>query len=343
MEHLIRLFFKNFLDYKLIKIVHGHINETFQLILKTSEGEENWILQAVNTNVFKNLDILTNNSKVIAEHLVQMGYPKGILFPISAVDERIIVPFEGKYWRVYPFIEDSRNIQKASSPDEVYFASLAIGELYGYIQNISIGSIKNPIPRFHDYKGRMDSFNTALNSGFIGKYQEAENEIRYLIQNSQIVEKVIGYQQKFTLVQQVIHGDPKLGNILFDKSGPTIKAIIDWDTFMVGTPWIDFGDMVRSYTSSGDENEDHVYFNKLYFNALKEGLLESNFLEFKNNHKNLWKEFAKCVIYIQAIRFLTDFIIGNKYYKIDFESHNLFRAKNQISLLKDFIKQEKDI
>ena len=251
MEHLIRLFFKNFLDYKLIKIVHGHINETFQLILKTSEGEENWILQAVNTNVFKNTDILTNNARVIAEHLVQTGYPKGILFPISAVDERIIVPFEGKYWRVY----------------EVYFASLAIGELYGYIQNISIGSIKNPIPRFHDYKGRMDSFNTALNSGFIGKYQEAEDEIRYLIQNSQIVEKVIGYQQKFTLVQQVIHGDPKLGNILFDKSGPTIKAIIDWDTFMVGTPWIDFGDMVRSYTSSGDENEDHVYFNKLYFNA----------------------------------------------------------------------------
>ena len=78
MEHLIRLFFKNFLDYKLIKIVHGHINETFQLILKTSEGEENWILQAVNTNVFKNLDILTNNSKVIAEisrkPRVQMRY-----------------------------------------------------------------------------------------------------------------------------------------------------------------------------------------------------------------------------------------------------------------------------
>lgn len=330
---ILKKYFPNISNFKIIPIENGLINTTF--LVEENSGQKKYILQKINTSIFKNPKAIVENHCTINTLLQQNGYTKQrVEIYNNSYGELITLSETGNAWRLMSFIENSTTLLKVSDTKTVEKIAAAFSEFYKFINQNPL-PLQEVLPNFLDFDLRMKDFFWALEHGnpsFIAKAQPA---IEFIKTQINLPNQWIDWQKKLSLPNRIIHADPKISNILLDKHENPI-CIIDLDTVMNGTLLYDFGDMVRSYTNKLEEDNPKNIdnFDSEIFLALKHGFLQhlENVLE-KIELDNM-DYAAQIVIYIQAVRFLTDYLNGSVYYTIQRENHNLERAINQINLLK---------
>ncbi|MDA0987376.1 MAG: phosphotransferase [Bacteroidetes bacterium] len=316
---------------------NGHINSTYKVDIKSKKFNDAFMLQRINTKIFKNPEVLITSMRAVENHLKLKNYPKQIIVPkINNKGVYLTYDVNGFAWRSLPYINESISLEKAESPTIAFIAAKTFSEFYSYLWDFDLKKIKPSIPNFLNFEHRIKSFNDALQNADNDRKEAASDAIKFCKNFYSNVENFFYLQKNKLLPIRLIHADPKISNILFNKSKTKTKAVIDLDTLMAGTILYDFGDMVRSYTNNRleDDPREKNIFNIETFNAVKEGFLFHLKKKLEKIELDNLKLAAETVIFIQAIRFLTDYLKGDVYYKIKYPHQNLNRTKNQINLLK---------
>lgn len=336
----IKLIYMNFEpiqpDFTCTQLNSGHINRTF----KIQNNRENYILQEINSSIFQNVNSIIQNGLILSEHLKSENYPHEILNHLPFSNGEFIW---NNSWRILNYIANSVSFEKVASSEQCYEAAKFLGEFHLYLQNLDASKIQNPLPNFLNYDSRWEEFVQRIDFANRDRYAQSLPEIEFIYQNRGILDDWINLQKELPI--RIIHADPKISNFLFEAQNPEkIKSLIDWDTIMPGSILYDFGDMVRSYTNLKAEDDPNIgnNFSLQNYQALHAGFLyhlEDKLNSVERNHLNLA---AKSIIFIQAIRFLTDFLANDSYYRTSSENQNLDRAKNQINLLNEMMHSKLD-
>ena len=248
--------------------------------------------------------------------------------------------YDGGTWRLFKQIDNSYTINVVQNSEQAFSVGAFFGQFHSYLNGIEANQIQAVLPHFLDTKSRLDAFQLALQSAKSERLIASQQEVEWIVKHLDLPQKWIQLQVQKELAVRLIHADPKISNVLFDTLTHQPKAIIDWDTLMLGTILYDYGDMIRSYTNTkleDDPNPEGV-FNADVYHALTDGFLtETRTLLTKVELENL-PYAPQVIVYIQALRFLTDYLNGDVYYQCNYAEQNLNRTKNQINLLKNILK-----
>jgi thiamine kinase-like enzyme len=245
---------------------------------------------------------------------------------------------EGKYFRLTPYVKDSHSINSCSTADEAYEASFQFGRFTAAFKQFNPDDLKETIPQFHDLSFRWKQFLDSLKFGNQQRIKFAKKEIDQIKDHYNIVEKFNLIKSSHSFLKRVTHHDTKISNVLFNSSSKGI-CVIDLDTVMDGYFISDVGDMFRTYLSPANEEEQDlkkVVARKDFYNAILEGYLENMRDQMTVKERQNISYAGEFMIYMQALRFITDFINDDVYYGISYEKNNYNRTKNQLKLLQEF-------
>lgn len=317
----------------------GLINNTW----KIANGKNTFILQRINDRVFKKPDAIAYNVSITADYLHQ-HYP-GYLFvkPIKSVyGEDIFFDKDNGYFRLSPFVEDSHTIDVVEKAKQAFEAAYQFGKFTKLLADFDVTKLKITLPDFHNLSLRYQQFEQALSKGNTTRIQQSEKLINTIIANKYIADIFEKIKTSPQFKQRATHHDTKISNVLFDENNKGL-CVIDLDTLMPGYFISDVGDMMRTYLSPVSEEEKD--FSKIeirdeYFFAILEGYLGQLKGELSDEEKNHFVYAGKFMIYMQAIRFLTDYLNNDIYYGSKYEGHNFVRAANQLALLQKLIEKE---
>jgi Ser/Thr protein kinase RdoA (MazF antagonist)/NDP-sugar pyrophosphorylase family protein len=318
----------------------GHIHKTIYALLKESGGERERVFQRINPHIFKDTDRLVNNALQIEAHLKRADYPfepvpqlKGKGGSHWAMDKK------GGRWRAFPYVQNSYCRTQAENIEEVRQAAEAIGHLHSCLRTFNPLPIQPAIPGFFDLAWRWQQWTEALENALPERRVTAKPQIEALEARQFYVDEYEELKAMDQMPIRLLHGDPKLSNLLFDKHSQKVRAIVDWDTAQPGWIIFEFGDMVRSYTNPGGEDGDlsskeaQDKHDQLYTIVWK-GFLKYTDDWLTPGEKTHLPIGARWVIWMQALRFLADYLIGDNYYPVAFPDQNLERAKTHLALLR---------
>jgi hypothetical protein len=334
MIEIARLFFQFDHFHGAKSIGSGHINDTYQLVFELDGVPQRVLFQRLNHLVFKQPELVTANTLLVCQHLSTQDYPYQIARPLPAQDGSWIrKDADGNYWRAFSFIENSFTPEGTTDPHIAYEAARAYGAFSRALSNFPAQSLAETIPGFHDTDRRWDVFLKVIKADPVHRVQDSQQEISAMFAAKPVFDQISHLKSSGELPLRVAHNDTKAGNVLFDQTTKRALAIIDLDTVMPGTILSDFGDMVRTFAP--DQAEDSIQKPSLrpdVLDALTKGFLEQtgSFLT-QTERENLMLG-AAWMIGEQALRFLTDWLAGDVYYKISSPQHNLVRAQNQLAL-----------
>lgn len=318
----------------------GLINDTYLAL--TFGNEPDYVLQRINHNVFKDVKGMQHNIEAVTSHLRSKLEAAGcenterqVLEFVRLKDSSDTFYFDGEnYWRVSRFIPDSHTLQEVT-PATAHDAGKAFGRFQSMLADIGSDLVES-IPDFHNMEFRLHQLDEAVNNdaaGRVGEVHEILDEIQLRATHMCEPERM---HREGRLPKRICHCDTKVNNMLFDSNGEVL-CVIDLDTVMPSFIFSDYGDFLRTgaCTSAEDEpNLEKVDFNFEIFRSFTEGYL-SEAKSFLTKEELSWLPDAVALFpYMQAVRFLTDFIKGDTYYKISYPDHNLVRTKAQLHLLK---------
>lgn len=315
---------------------NGHINQTFLV----NTDQEKYVLQEINASVFKHPEDVIQNFEVVTNHIHKNQTSAKTPKLVRTIQENSHFTVDNEFWRMSTFLDHSLTIEEVITTDLAFTAAKAFGNFLVDIKDLSLDEIKVTIPGFLDFRNRLAEFEEVVKSCDKELRSNCSAQIELARKYSIWAEK---YEVAVSeLPKRICHLDTKINNILFDDRDLTPLCVIDLDTMMPGSVLYDYGDMVRSFTNSAaedDPNLDVVFCNKNILNSLTDGFK-------KGAAEILTPEEIKClpiggaaVIYVQGLRFLTDHLSGNKYYKSSYPEHNLIRARNQFKLLESYIEK----
>jgi len=318
----------------------GMINDTYKVFV---EGFEKpiYVLQRINNAVFQNVDMLQDNIEKITNHIRMKGKNTLKFFRTKKSDKSYY--FDGnKYWRLMLYVTDSTTFQTINT-EYSYLAGKSFGEFENLLSDMKepIGEI---IPNFHNIEFRLQQLHDAVKEDKVGRVELPEikyyiNEIEKRVNKMTLGERLF---REGKLPKRICHCDTKVNNMLFDKNGEVL-CIIDLDTTMPSFVFSDYGDFLRDAANTGtedDPNLDNINFNMEIFEAFTKGYLEGT----KNFLLPIEKENLSYAVllfpYMQTVRFLTDYINGDSYYKIKYPEHNLIRTRAQWRLFEKVEEKE---
>lgn len=321
----------------------GHINDTF--LIGIAESKEKYILQKINRNVFKIPEHVVHNIELYLNHLHQKNEFQLKTFKTS--DEKpYVIDENGDFWRMYNYIENSISYFVIEKEEHAFQAAKAFGKMQRLCLDLNTNDFFDTIPDFHNLDKRYLKFDKVLEISNEERKQNAKNEISFVKDQRKISNLITDLTISGELPIRVTHNDTKLNNVLLDsKTGEGI-CVIDLDTLMPGLVLYDFGDMVRTFTSPVPEDEKDstkVVLRKEIFAALSKGYLSELSTVLTTIEKKQLLNGAKYMILIIGIRFLTDYLENDVYFKTAYNEHNLVRARNQFALLADLLKNEKKL
>lgn len=325
---------------------NGHINDTFLVCCKTTEGTETrYILQRMNHNIFKNPPQLMENMVYVTEYLrakiiSQGGDPeRETLNVIKTKDGADWYQDSGQnYWRVFPFIENSMCLEKVENATDFYDSAVAFGNFQRMLADFPAETLHETIPNFHNTPSRFQDFRNAVQAGNKERAALAQKELSFVFDRKQDVSILTDLLAEGNLPLRVTHNDTKLNNILFDTDTHKALCIIDLDTVMPGLSLYDFGDSIRFGANTGAEDETDltkVGLDLTLFEAFTKGYLEGCKGSLTGKEIEMLPMGAKLMTFECGMRFLTDFLTGDHYFKIHRENHNLDRARTQFKLVAD--------
>ena len=301
----------------------GLINQTFEL----STQKNKYILQEINTKVFPNYQLGLQNIILIKEWLKKTNY--SYKFPSPILNQYI--GFDHKMWRLLPFVNNSRSINKISNINEVKESVKCIAEFYNYLKEFPTEKLNVTIPNFHSGKHKILAFRKALKTANNDRKKNAQKLILKIEENLKILIEWDGVY--IQLPKRVVHYDSKINNFLFEKKTNKVIALIDLDTLMPGCVLSDVGDMIRTYSNTvGEEYKDisKVVCNKDIVNGILDSFKKTCKLEVLEKQNLFFGGLA--ITFMQSIRFLTDYLNNDSYYNTNYKNHNLIRANNQYQL-----------
>ena len=326
----------------ILPLTQGLINTT----LKVSANGNSYILQKINDQVFKRPEDIAENIFFLAEHLQNNNPEYFFAAPIKTVDGLPLVYIKDHgYYRLFPFVSGSHAKETVETPEQAFEAAQQFGRFTKNLNGLDTDKLKITIPSFHNLTLRYAQFEEVLKTGNAERIAKTINQIKQVQQFSWIVEKFdqIKINPEFKL--RVTHHDTKISNVLFDKNDKGI-CVIDLDTVMPGYFISDVGDMMRTYLSPVNEEEknlEKIEVRNDFYKAIVRGYLSEMEEELTNSEKESFFYAGIFMIYLQALRFLTDYLNDDKYYGEKYPDHNLIRAKNQLVLLNRLIEKEQSL
>ena len=317
----------------------GLINNTWKITAPNNQ----YILQKVNGTIFSSPTNIASNIKSIGNYL-HIHYPQYFFVHILTTtngDAVYNLPDQSSY-RLFPFVTDSVTYSALLNPQLAYEAAVQFGRFANNLSHFPSERLHIPLPDFHNLSLRYSQFENSLNNGNPKRITEAATSIAFLKAQSTIVDDFEKIKLNPNFKQRVMHHDTKVNNVLF-KQDNTGLCVIDLDTVMPGYFMSDVGDMMRTYLSP--ESEEEKDYSKIevredYFKAILDGYLAEMKSELSTDELKHFVYAGKFMIYMQAIRFLTDHLQNDIYYGAQYPNHNFVRANNQIELLKKLIEKE---
>ncbi len=316
----------------------GHINDTYLI-----DNGTKYILQKINTNIFKDAEKLMKNIELVTEFLAGKikaagGDPDvGTLNIIKTVYGQNYRVFNGKSYRMYKFINGiSYNLP--DSNDILFEAGKAFGIFQNELSEFDASVLYESIPDFHNTRKRFENLKNSIAANKSGRADSVKEEIEFALSCEKYVDVVLDGIKDGSIPLRVTHNDTKLNNILFDAETKKCLSVIDLDTVMPGSMLYDFGDAMRFGASSAKEDEtnlDTVYCCLDKFEAFTKGFLGEVGKSATKREKELLPLSVLLMTYECGIRFLSDYIDGDTYFKIHYPEHNIDRARNQFKLVRD--------
>jgi hypothetical protein len=324
---------------------NGHINDTWCVVFRQAGVPVRSILQRINRNVFANPVAVMQNIARVTSHLAAQvidvpDRSRRVLTLIPARDGRNWhVDEEGNCWRAWRFIENARTYDAVESPEQAYRAAKAFGQFQKMLIGLPAPRLHDTIPDFHHTPKRFAALQQAIALDAAGRAILVKPEIEFAFAR----QSMTGILIDANLPERVIHNDTKFNNVLIDDNTGEGICIIDLDTVMPGLALYDFGDMVRTATSQASEDErdlSKVSMQFPMFEALLRGYLASAGSFLSKAEKQYLAFAGKLITFEQGIRFLTDFLEGDTYYKVHRDGHNLDRCRAQFKLVESIERQE---
>lgn len=329
--------------------VNGHINDTYRVIYQTPKNTyEEYIFQRINGYVFEEPQKVMHNIKEITKH-VEVKKTDDDCDIISFLDNKDGVNYtlhENEFWRVCHFVKDSVTFDTAEDPKVLRSAGYAFGRFQDLLSDFPMDKLYNTIPDFHNTKKRLNDFFEVVELDPFGRVKDVEKDIRFFEKHRALASKLIDMQEAGTLPLRVTHNDTKYNNILMHKETMEPLCVIDLDTVMPGLTMYDFGDAIRFAANTAVEDEvdlSKVALNMENYEAFTKGFLSAakGFLT-KSELDNM--ALGAVIITIElASRFLADHINGDQYFRIHRENHNLERARCQIKLAEEMLKNYEEM
>lgn len=322
----------------------GHINDTFKIVTDSDTAEQ-YLLQRINHHVFRNVDGLMANIEKVCSHLKQklahLGDKevlKRTMTLIPTLDGKHYYQDDhGDFWRIFILIPDTRSYDILETTDQAFSGGLAFGQFQKQLSDLDPTTIVEVLPNFHNIEFRMNNLREAIAKDAASRVAEVQDLLDYIFERESKMRTVLELGRADKLPLRITHNDTKFNNVLLDENDQ-VQCVIDLDTVMPGYVAYDFGDAIRTIINSAAEDEadvSKIVLNIPLFAAFTAGYL-SEAKEF------LTKTEAESLIhgvhllpYMQAVRFLTDYIDGDTYYKIAYPEHNLVRTKAQLKLVQE--------
>lgn len=328
----------------------GHINETYAVYMPTDKGEEfAYILQRVNNNVFKDPAGVMENIFGVTEYLRNVVREEGgdpDRETLSCIKTKNGCTYfedsEGQPWRSYHYIQNSVCYQLVENPEQFYQSGASFGHFLKQLGSYPAASLKETIPNFHNTVNRFENFQIALKRDIKNRAVTCKPEIQFVLDRKEDCKVLVEQQENGTLPIRVTHNDTKLNNILFDADTGKGLCIIDLDTIMPGLAANDFGDSIRFGAATAEEDEKDL--NKMHFDISLYELYTKGYLEETRDVLTpeeavslAWG--ARLMTLECGMRFLTDYLQGDTYFKTAYPEHNLVRARTQFRLVEEMEQQ----
>ncbi|MEN6595490.1 MAG: aminoglycoside phosphotransferase family protein [Clostridiaceae bacterium] len=314
---------------------NGHINGTR---LVTCQNGARYILQQINTGVFREPVLLMRNIELVTAHLrSKSADPRGVLTLVPTIDGASFAVENGEYWRVYDMVPGSVCFDQA---DETLFyeSAVAFGRFQNELSDFPAEQLCETIPHFHDTPARFAAFEAAALADASGRRSEVEPEIGFVRAREAFTHTLVDLQSRGELPLRVTHNDTKINNVLFDAKTRKALCVIDLDTVMPGLAVNDFGDAIRYGASTAAEDEPdlaHVRFDLALYSAYTRGYLSTCGASLTETEIAMLPVGAKMMTLECGMRFLADHIAGDTYFHISRPGQNLDRARTQFQLVEE--------
>ena len=326
----------------------GHINDTYKV--ETLEKDKfDYILQRVNHNVFKDVPGLMENVLRVTSHIrkkmegIEGSNPdREVLTVIPTMDGSSYHKDEdGNFWRMYIFIWDNRSYDLVDSPEKAFEGGSMFGKFQALLADLPGKPLNETIPNFHNIEWRLDTFEETLRRDPVGRASQIPDEIKFVRDRAEEMKTILNLGKEGLIPQRITHNDTKFNNVLLDQNDKGL-CVIDLDTVMPGYVHYDFGDSIRTSTNTAAEDEadlSKVEMDIALFEAYAKGFLEHTRDTLNEVEIDHLAFAGKLFPFIIGLRFITDHVDGDNYFKIHHEGHNLQRARAQFKLLQSMERQ----
>lgn len=313
----------------------GFINDTY--VVKTEGDAPDYILQRKNHLIFPDVPGMMDNIKAVTEHIKKkVADPmRETLTVIPAKDGKLYVKDGENFWAVCLFIPDTTSPSRAESPEQAYQGGLGTGRFQALLADFD-KPLNETIKGFHNIRWRFQQWDETIAADRAGRVAQLKEEISWIESRRQEMLDFWSLVEDGTIPMHVTHNDTKISNVLFNKADGSMLCMIDLDTVMTSTSLNDFGDAIRIYANTGAEDEkdlDKVELDMEMFKAYTEGYLHERKASMVQSELDYLAFSARYITFEQVLRFLMDYIDGDRYYKIAYPDHNLVRTKAQYKLL----------
>ena len=322
-------------DFIIEALGNGLINETFGL--RSEGGSYEYVLQKINTSVFSKPEKIASNYQCASDFL-KSNNADYFFLPVLKTkhNQYLSMQPETGVWRLMPFVKDSISFDVATKPKQAFSAASQFARLTRMLDGINPANFHDVIPEFHNLLVRFKNFKNSVTAASIFRLKKAAQLIEFYNNQNFIVSTYESILNENKIPLRIQHNDTKINNVLYSKSTNEAICVIDLDTLMPGFFIYDLGDMIRTYTCAADENEtdfEKVVIRPDFYAATIEGYLSEMKSVLTNEEISLIPYAGQMMIYIMGLRFLTDYLMNDVYYKIKYDEHNLNRAANQMHLL----------
>lgn len=312
---------------------NGHINLTVLVAI----GSQKYILQRINRNVFRDPASLMENVVRVTEYLAERATDARTVMRVFPTKDGkfYVVDGEGEYWRLLQFVEDAICLEAPESREDFYQSAVAFGRFQYALKDFPSHTLVETIPDFHNTEKRFEAFMAAVKADKVGRCASVAEEIQFYIDNADFYGTLARAHASGILPLRVTHNDTKINNVMLDAKTRTALCVIDLDTIMPGFSVTDFGDSIRFGANTGAEDEkdlSKVDLDLSLFETYARGYLDGCGGGLSDEEVMLMPEGAKMMTLECGMRFLTDYLCGDTYFRVAYPEHNLVRARTQIKL-----------
>lgn len=342
LDNILSSFGLNPPDYQIRMFGSGLINHT----LKVSGKGEAYILQQINPAVFKSPQSIANNLAALQTYLKNTCPAYLFVGALPSVSGDFLVKSAtGAFYRLLPFVKNSKTLLFINNEKEAFEAAKQFGKFTRLLKDFDVGRLEYTLTDFHNLTLRFEQFEAACGSASAERTKHASDEIKEAYRHLDILHTYNQLIAENKIPLRVIHHDTKISNVLFD-SRQNGLCVIDLDTVMPGYFFSDVGDMMRTYLSRANEEEtdlSKINIRENIFSAICRGYLSEMGSLLTKTEKQYFIFSGSLMIYMQAMRFLTDYLNNDIYYTVAYEGQNLNRARNQFKLLQEYTLAEKKL